>query len=53
MDRDNIYPVANKWSEKEATTFTLNIVAKELRIEALLSAYNAVIKLKKGNAKKS
>jgi hypothetical protein len=46
MDKENIYPVPNKWGEKGATTFNLNTVASELVMEALLSAYNAVIKPK-------
>jgi hypothetical protein len=44
MDRTNIYPVANKWGEKGATTFELNKVKKEFVMEALLSAYNQVLK---------
>ncbi|MFK7904449.1 MAG: MmcQ/YjbR family DNA-binding protein [Chitinophagales bacterium] len=44
MDRENIYPVPNKWGEKGATTFELNKVAKESVLEALLSAYNTVLK---------
>ncbi|MFB2121085.1 MmcQ/YjbR family DNA-binding protein [Parapedobacter sp. 2B3] len=39
----NIYPVPNKWGEKGATTFRLNHVARELVMEALLSAYNEVL----------
>jgi hypothetical protein len=42
----NIYPVPNKWGEKGATTFNLNHVPKEVVMEALLSAYNDVIKSK-------
>src|SRR5690606_2492707 len=42
MDTANIYPVPNKWGEKGATTFDLRHVAKELVLEALLSAYNDV-----------
>lgn len=48
MDAGNIYPVPNKWGEKGATTFALNKVARELVMEALLSAYNDVMKPKKG-----
>jgi len=47
MDTKNIYPVPNKWGEKGATTFELNKVPKEFILEALLSAYNEVIKRKK------
>lgn len=47
MDAKNIYPVPNKWGEKGATTFELNGVLKEFLLEALLSAYNDVIKRKK------
>ena len=39
-----IYPVPNKWGEKGATTFDLNNVPKHILMEALLSAYDAVIK---------
>ena len=42
-----IYPVPNKWGEKGATTFELNKVPKEILSEALLSAYNHVLKSKK------
>lgn len=48
VDAENIYPVANKWGEKGATTFELNKVSKEIVMEALLSAYNEVVKPKKG-----
>lgn len=41
-----IYPVPNKWGEKGATTFELDIVPKEIVQEALLSAYNAIRKPK-------
>src|SRR5882724_534127 len=44
IDPVNIYPVPNKWGEKGATTFELNNVAKEFVMEALLSAYNEVVK---------
>jgi hypothetical protein len=47
MDAANIYPVPNKWGEKGATTFELNKVRQELVLEALLSAYNQVLKPKK------
>ncbi len=43
INKANIYPVPNKWGEKGATTFELHTVAKELVMEALLSAYNNVI----------
>lgn len=43
MDPANIYPVPNKWGEKGATTFELDTVAKEVVLEALLSAYKAVM----------
>jgi hypothetical protein len=47
MDSRNIYPVPNKWGEKGATTFDLNKVKKEILTEALLSAYNEVVRQKK------
>lgn len=47
MSVGNIYPVPNKWGEKGATTFELNKVPKEIVLEALLSAYNEVMKPKK------
>ena len=53
MDSENIYPVPNKWGEKGATTFELNQVAKELVMEALLSAYNEVVKSKGRRARKN
>jgi predicted DNA-binding protein (MmcQ/YjbR family) len=49
-DAGNIYPVPNKWGLKGATTFNLDKVAKELVMEALLSAYNEVMKPKKGGS---
>lgn len=45
--RKDIYPVSNKWGEKGATTFVLDEIPKEIIKEALLSAYQAVIKSKK------
>jgi hypothetical protein len=47
MDPGNIYPVPNKWGEKGATTFELKMVPEEFIQEALLSAYNDIIKQKK------
>jgi hypothetical protein len=47
MDKKNIYPVPNKWGEKGATTFELNNVPKEIIMEALLSAYNEILKPKR------
>src|ERR1035438_258010 len=47
MDAVNIYRVPNKWGQKGATTFELNKVAKEFVQEALLSAYNEVLRHKK------
>ena len=47
MDAVNIYPVPNKWGQKGATTFELNKLPKELVMEALLSAYNEVLKSRK------
>lgn len=44
IDTSNIYPVANKWGQKGATTFELNKVSKEVLMEALLSAYNEIVK---------
>src|SRR5664279_2116468 len=44
MTAGNIYPVPNKWGEKGTTTFELNKVQKEIVLEALLSAYNEVMK---------
>lgn len=43
---EGIYPVPNKWGEKGITTFVLNKVPKEIVREALLSAYNSVLKPK-------
>ncbi len=47
MDPNHIYPVPNKWGGKGATTFELNRVSREFLMEALLSAYNEVLKSKK------
>ena len=47
MDTENIYPVKGKWGKKGATTFDLNKVQKEFVTEALLSAYNEILKKKK------
>jgi hypothetical protein len=49
MSTGNIYPVPNKWGENGITTFELNKVPKEILMEALLSAYNDVIKSGKKN----
>lgn len=46
MDTKHIYPVPNKWGEKGATTFELNNLPREFVLEALLSAYNEVVKRK-------
>ena len=43
----NIFPVPNKWGEKGATTFLLDKVSGEIILEALLSAYNVIVKPKK------
>ena len=48
-----IYPVPNKWGEKGATTFELNSVPQNIILEALLSAYNEVIKPKSPKSKRS
>lgn len=42
IDADNIFPVPNKWGQKGATTFVLNILDKGVLLEALSSAYNDV-----------
>ena len=47
MGTVNIYPVPNKWGEKGATTFELSKLPKEIITEALLSAYNKMVKSKK------
>lgn len=41
---EGIYPVPNKWGEKGATTMNLNTVPKNIVLEALLSAYQEVMK---------
>ncbi len=46
MHTSGIYPVPNKWGEKGATTFELGKIPKEIILEALLSAYNEVVKPK-------
>jgi len=47
-----IYPVPNKWGEKGATTFELNSIPRHIILEALLSAYNEVIKSKTAKPKR-
>lgn len=44
MEPGKVYPVPNKWGEKGATTFELTRLAKGVVLEALLSAYNEVVK---------
>ncbi len=46
-DPSNIYPVPNKWGEKGATTFELDLVSKEIIREGLGVAYNTVVMKKK------
>jgi hypothetical protein len=46
IDKKNIYPVPNKWGVAGATTFDLNNVEKGIVMEALISAYNEVLKIK-------
>src|SRR4051812_37081453 len=43
MDKENIYPVPNKWGEKGATTFNLNRVDRGFVLEALHCAYTSVL----------
>ncbi len=43
MDKKNIFPVANKWGEKGATTFILNNVDPSIVREALHSAYSDIV----------
>jgi predicted DNA-binding protein (MmcQ/YjbR family) len=52
MAGEDIYPVPNKWGEKGATTFDIKKVAKEVIMEALLSAYNEVVKSKNVSKRK-
>jgi hypothetical protein len=50
---ETIYPIPNKWGEKGATTFELDSVPQHIVLEALLSAYNDVIKSKRAKSKRS
>ena len=50
MNSESIYPVPNKWGAKGATTFELNKLTKEIIMEALISAYNEVLKPKNKNS---
>lgn len=50
---EGIYPVPNKWGEKGATTFELDRVPRNIVVEALLSAYNEVLKSEKAKPKRS
>jgi len=47
MHKNGIYPIPNKWGENGMTTFELDKVPKGIIIEALLSAYNEILKSKK------
>lgn len=47
IDTENIYPVPNKWGEKGATTFVLQHLPEEIVMEALISAYQNVVAVKK------
>lgn len=47
MNAPGIYPIPSKWGQNGATTFELNTTPKELVMEALISAYNQVLKPKK------
>ncbi len=47
LDEEGVYPVPNKWGEKGATTFDLNLVPREVVQEALTSAYKDARKPKK------
>jgi YjbR protein len=49
---EDIYPVPNKWGEKGATTFELNSVPQHIVMEALLSAYNEVLRPKSIKSKR-
>jgi len=51
MDK-GIYPVPNKWGEKGATTFELNKVPKNIIMEALLSAYNEILRSNKAKPRR-
>jgi hypothetical protein len=44
MHKGGVCPVPNKWGEKGATTLELGKLPKEIIMEALLSAYNEVVK---------
>jgi hypothetical protein len=50
--QEAIYPVPNKWGEKGATTFEIATVPHHIIMEALLSAYNEVIKSKSAKSKR-
>lgn len=47
MDTVNVYPVPNKCGQNGATTFNLDDVAREVVMEALMSAYEDVLRQKK------
>lgn len=47
IDTSHIYPVANKWGEKGATTFVLDEVEPSIVREALMSAYTDTIEKRK------
>lgn len=43
VDKENIFPVPNKWGEKGATTFRLDGVDPSIVREALSSAYSEIV----------
>ena len=43
IDRNNIYPVPNKWGEKGATTFCIAHLDPSIVREALASAYSDIV----------
>jgi hypothetical protein len=47
FDKDLVYPVPNKWGAQGWTTFVLKGVPKELMLDALNTARNAVYTVRK------
>ena len=47
IDKKAIYPVNNKWGLQGWTTFSLASVDRQIMLDALNTAYNEVLKIKK------
>jgi predicted DNA-binding protein (MmcQ/YjbR family) len=46
MDKNNVYPLPNKWGENGWTTFEITTAEREITLAALEAAYQDVLKAK-------